>query len=68
MAPVRTVPRLREIEGPKKPSPVRQRKRAKTGKRSRPEEYSQANGMVRRGVLERWDMAKTDPLPNHCSA
>ena len=47
--------------GPQKPSPVRRRKRARTGKRSRPEEYGQANGLVRRGVLERWDMAKADP-------
>ena len=42
-------------------APVRRRRRAKTGKRSRPEEYGQANGLVRREVLERWDRAKADP-------
>lgn len=39
----------------------RRRRREKVGKRSRPEEYVQANGLVRRGVLQRWDRAKADP-------
>lgn len=40
---------------------VRRRRRAKTGKRSRTEEYGQANGLVRREVLGRWEQAKADP-------
>ena len=32
-----------------------------TGKRSRPGEYGQMNGMVRREVLERFEHFKTDP-------
>lgn len=37
------------------------RRRAKTGKRSRPDEYGQANGLVRHNVLHRWEQAKADP-------
>lgn len=40
---------------------VRRRRRAKTGKRSRPQEYGQANGLVRHDVLHRWEQAKADP-------
>lgn len=40
---------------------VRRRQRAKTGKRSRPQEYGQANGLVRHDVLHRWEQAKADP-------
>lgn len=39
---------------------VRRRRRAKVGKRSRPEEYGQKNGLVRREVLERLDDALAD--------
>ncbi len=37
------------------------RRRTKTGKRSRPEEYAQANGLVHREVLGRWEQARADP-------
>lgn len=40
---------------------ARRKPRAKTGKRSRTEEYGQANGLVRHEVLNRWDRAKADP-------
>ena len=45
-------------------SPVPRRGRRSdsgTGKRSRPEEYGQMNGMVRREVLERFEYFKSDP-------
>lgn len=39
---------------------VRRRRRAKVGKRSRPEVYGQKNGLVRREVLERLEDALGD--------
>lgn len=42
------------------PAP-RRRRRQKTGKRSRPEEYAQASGFVRHAVVDRKDQALADP-------
>ena len=39
----------------------RRRRRQKSGKRSRPGEYAQASGFVRREVVERKDQALADP-------
>ncbi|MGI8859466.1 MAG: hypothetical protein ACR2HO_04850 [Rubrobacteraceae bacterium] len=39
----------------------RRRRRQKTGKRSRPEEYAQASGFVRHAVVDRKDQALADP-------
>jgi hypothetical protein len=36
-------------------------KAAKAGKRGRPDEYVQANGLVRREVMNRLERAKVDP-------
>ena len=52
----------RESAGATGSKPVRRRRRRqKFGKRSRPEEYGQANGFVRREVLVRLDQAMADP-------
>ena len=41
--------------------PRRRRRRQKSGKRSRPEEYAQASGFVRHEIVERKDQALADP-------
>ena len=46
--------------GPARTAP-RRRRRQKVGKRSRPEEYAQASGFVRREVLGRLNRAMADP-------